>query len=264
MSDEPSRPEHGGETKPDTTNDATTPEAAPGNTAPGSEPIGSETIVPDPIVPQSNAAPSNVSGSSAADAEPPAGEAAASRYLVTPDDEDAAPAPASADGGAKRKVLISVLAVVAVAAIAVAGYFVLSERATADAGDCVSIGRQDENNRADVKTLDCDEDDASYKVGKVLDKSDDACPEEGLYTEVSPADGEGDGYKLCLLPNMSEGACYKPDDGTGFVKTECTGPETIKVTKVIQDSVDLSQCPDSAGMSYPEPKVTYCLAPAEL
>ncbi|MFI9815213.1 LppU/SCO3897 family protein [Saccharothrix variisporea] len=149
-------------------------------------------------------------------------------------------------------------------AVVTAGYFVLRERAAADAGDCVSIGRQDENNRADVKTLGCDEDAASFKVGKVLDKSDEACPEDGLYTEVSPAASAGDGYKLCLLPNMSEGSCYKPDEGTGFVKTDCTGPETIKVTKVIKDSVDLSQCPDSAGMSYPEPKITYCLAPAEL
>ncbi|XVV04344.1 LppU/SCO3897 family protein [Actinosynnema sp. CA-248983] len=236
MSDEPSRPESGGDTGPDTTSGGATPAPAPDTPA-------GETTPP-----------------AEGETKPHDGS---SRYLVTPDDEDDAPAPA-APAGSKRKLLIGALAVVVLAAVAVAGYFVVRERSTADAGDCVSIGRQDDNNRADVKTLDCDENEASYKVGKVLGSSDEACPEEGLYTEVSPVAGVGDGYKLCLLPNMAKGACYKPDDGTGFVKTECTGPETIKVTDVIEGDIDLSRCPDSAGMSYPEPKVTYCLAPAEL
>ncbi|WP_309111784.1 hypothetical protein [Saccharothrix sp.] len=259
MSDEPSRPQAGGENGPDTTSGGATPASTFGATPPGA-------TTPGPITPDTPAGETKpyAEGETKPHAE---GETkphdGSSRYLVTPEHEDDAPAPAS-PAGSKRKLLIGALAVVVLAAVAVAGYFVLSERSTADAGDCVSIGRQDENNRADVKTLDCDDNEASYKVGKVLGSSDEACPEEGLYTEVSPAAGVGDGYKLCLLPNMAKGACYKPDDGTGFVKTDCKGPETIKVTDVIEGDVDLSRCPDSAGMSYPEPKVTYCLAPAEL
>ncbi|MEU7529893.1 hypothetical protein AB0A74_29485 [Saccharothrix sp. NPDC042600] len=258
MSDEP-KPEAPGDPKPDTTTGGATPAAPAGGTTGGTTPGGAT-----PAAPTGDTKPHE------GDTKPHESEAGADqsagsgRYLITPDEEDDAPAPAPAGGGSKRKLLIGVLAVVVLAAVAVAGYFVVSERATADAGDCVSIGRQDENNRADVKTLDCDDNAASYKVGKVLGKSDEACPEEGLYTEVSPAASVGDGYKLCLLPNMAKGACYKPDEGTGFVKTECTGPETIKVTDVIEGDIDLSRCPDSAGMSYPEPKVTYCLAPAEL
>ncbi|WP_433267817.1 LppU/SCO3897 family protein [Actinosynnema sp. CS-041913] len=191
----------------------------------------------------------------------PAGEA--QPYLIAPDDEERAE-PAKA-GSPTRKILIGVLGLV----IVVAGFFAVryfvGNSAAATAGDCVDLIEQPDN-RADVKTLDCDDEKATYKVGKVMDKAEDVCPEEGLYTEVSPASSVGgDGYKLCLLPNMVEGACYQPDESsTGFVKGDCTGTDTFKVTQVIKDVSDLTKCPDSAGFAYPEPAVTYCLAPAEL
>ncbi|MDQ2584448.1 LppU/SCO3897 family protein [Saccharothrix yanglingensis] len=170
--------------------------------------------------------------------------------------------PARGTGGGGKKVLIGVLIVLLVGVVVYGVRMLTNDASNAEAGDCVSLTSQSED-RADVDTLDCSADKASYKVGKVLEATDATCPEDGLYTEIAPASRVGDGFKLCLLPNMAEGACYKPDEGTGFVKTECTGPETIKVTKVIQGSVDLEGCPDAAGMSYPEPAVTYCLAPAE-
>ncbi len=197
-------------------------------------------------------------------AKPAAESGGQQRYLVTPEDDDEPERPAQGGGnsGNLKKVLIGVLAAV----VLVGGFFAIryfvTKGSTASAGDCVSVNMQSDE-RADLKTLDCGDDKASYQVGKVLDKADAVCPEEGLYTEVTPASGAA-GQKLCLLPNMSEGACYKPDEGTGFVKGACTGPEAIKVTKVIKDSTDLTKCPDSAGMSYPEPAITYCLAPAEL
>ncbi|GAB2988288.1 LppU/SCO3897 family protein [Saccharothrix stipae] len=164
------------------------------------------------------------------------------------------------------RVILIIVLVLLLAGVVVYGLWRLtSGPANAEVGDCVSVtaeGDDPDRNRAQVDTVDCDADKASYKVGKVLDAADATCPEEGLYTEIAPT--VGDGYKLCLLPNMVEAACYKPDEGTGFVKTECTGPETIKVTKVIQNSTDLEACPDGAGMAYPEPPVTYCLAPAEM
>ena len=166
-------------------------------------------------------------------------------------------------GGGGRKVLIGVLVVVVLGLVVYGVRYLTSDPANAEVGDCVSVSAEADN-RAEVDTLDCSADRASYKVGKVLDATDATCPEEGLYTEIVPAGGVGDGYKLCLLPNMAEGACYKPDEGTGFVKTECTGPETIKVIKVVEGSADLEACPDGAGMAYPEPPVTYCLAPADM
>lgn len=166
-------------------------------------------------------------------------------------------------GGGGRKILIGVLVVLLIGIVVYGVRYLTSDPANAEVGDCVSVSAEADN-RAEVDTLDCSADEASYKVAKVLETTDATCPEDGLYTEIVPAASVGDGYKLCLLPNMAEGSCYKPDEGTGFVKTGCTGPETIKVVKVIEGSADLEACPDGAGMAYPEPPVTYCLAPAEM
>lgn len=201
--------------------------------------------------PVASAADEPASGAPAAD-EPSAGYA--------PTGGDAA---AGKSGGTAKKIIIGVLVVLLIGVVVYGVRQLTGGSANAEAGDCVSVSAESDN-RADVENLDCSSDQASYKVGKVLEATDATCPEEGLYTEITPAGSVGDGYKLCLLPNMVEGACYKPDDGTGFVKTECTGPETIKVTKVVQGSTDLESCQDGAGMAYPEPAVTYCLAPAEL
>ncbi|MBB5956553.1 hypothetical protein FHS29_003139 [Saccharothrix tamanrassetensis] len=238
--------------KADLTADGTTgpAPAAAGSTA-GATPAPADPATATPAA----AAPAAATPGAAA----PAGEP--SRYLTTPDDEGHEEPARS--GSPLRKILIAALAVIVIVGGFFAVRYFMSNSAAASAGDCVSLTEQSDN-RADVKTLDCGDAKASYQVGKVLDQADAVCPEEGLYTEVSPASSVGDGYKLCLLPNMAEGACYKPDEGTGFVKGDCTGPDAIKVTKVIKDSTDLTQCPDSAGMSYPEPAVTYCLAPAEL
>ncbi|MEU4800984.1 hypothetical protein [Actinosynnema sp. NPDC023587] len=256
MSNEPNQPAEG------------TPEpesAAGGGAGPDAKPGAPAAASP------AEAAPAGRSGASpapgpvpAAPVETPSGETAPGpeRYLIAPDAEEREE-PRSTGGGPVKKILLVGLAVLVV----VGGFFAIryfvNNSAVASAGDCVSLTQQPEN-RADVKSLDCDDDQATFKVGKVLETAEAVCPEEGLYTEVSPAGGPGDGYKLCLLPNMAEGFCYKPDEGTGFVKGECVGTDAFKVTKVIQDSTDLTQCPDSAGMSYPEPAVTYCLAPAEV
>jgi hypothetical protein len=189
-------------------------------------------------------------------AQPPSGATAAHRGDV-PKPGDGAKA--GGDGANARKILIGVLVFLVIGIAAYGVYYVTSGPSKVAAGDCVSV--TEENEKSYVATFDCSADKASYKVGKVVEAGDATCPEEGLYTEVVPDGGTG---RLCLLPNMAEGACYKPDDGTGFVKTECAGPETIKVVKVVEGSRDTEACPDQAGMSYPEPPVTYCLAPAEL
>ncbi|MFI9010382.1 hypothetical protein ACIGNX_24415 [Actinosynnema sp. NPDC053489] len=188
----------------------------------------------------------------------PAGPAAVPGARPTPDDDPAANP--RRDG---RRILIAVLVLVLLGIIAFGVWSLTRGGSHAEAGDCVSVSAQ-QDDRADVETQDCSTDQASFKVGKVLDASDATCPEDGLYTEIVPTDDAGDGYKLCLLPNMVEGGCYKADEGTGFVKTACSGPETIKVTKVVKGSADLAACPDGAGMAYPEPAVTYCLEPAEM
>ncbi|WP_033442966.1 LppU/SCO3897 family protein [Saccharothrix sp. NRRL B-16314] len=165
-------------------------------------------------------------------------------------------------GGTAMKVLVGVLAVVVIAAVAYGVRYLTTDAASAEAGDCVGVAAEADG-RADVSTLDCDADEASFKVGKVLEAADDPCPEEGVYTEIVPNGPVGDGYKLCLIPNMAEGACYGPAEGSGFDRIDCSGPETVKVTKVIRGSTDTTACPSGSGMAYPEPAVTYCLAPAD-
>ncbi|MBB5807322.1 hypothetical protein F4560_007090 [Saccharothrix ecbatanensis] len=173
-----------------------------------------------------------------------------------------APQAHSRSGGSVKKILVGVLAVVVIAAVAYGVRYLTNDAATAEAGDCVGVAAEADG-RADVTTLDCDADKASFKVGKVLEATDDSCPEEGIYTEIVPNGAVGDGYKLCLIPNMAEGSCYGPAEASGFDKIECTGPETFKVTKVIQGSTDTTACPSGSGMAYPEPAVTYCLAAAD-
>lgn len=220
---------------------------APAGDVPPARPVGAVEPGPGAAVP------------GAAPADSTAAPAAATPAAPAPRPADPGSAAAPGGSGNTRKILI-VAAIVVLAAVVVFGVVRLTGGGTPEAGDCVGVTSQTETS-AEVEGLDCDADRASYKVGKVVEGSDASCPEEGLYTEVAQGDS---GTKLCLLPNMVEGACYQPDEaGTGFVKSKCAGPETIKVTKVVQGSTDLEACPDSAGMSYPEPPVTYCLAPAE-
>lgn len=194
----------------------------------------------------------------------PSPGATAARDDPAPRDD---PEPEARSGVDAKKILIGVLVVLLIGVV-VYGVRQLTGAATAEAGDCVTISAETATDtgvtRADVETLDCAADQASFKVGKVLDEGDAGCPEEGVYTEIVPNGEVGDGYKLCLIPNMAEGACYGADEGSGFVRTECSGGDTFKVTKVVQGSADTTACPDGSGMSYPEPAVTYCLAPAEM
>ncbi len=222
---------------------------------PGSSGLGSGSTEPDTTPePGAGAKDAPVSGE---EPSTPAGPTPVAGARTAP----AAEEPGRSGGG--RKVLVGVLVLLLIGLVAYGVRYLTSGSANAEVGDCVSVSAESDN-RAEVDTLDCSADQASYKVGKVLDATDATCPEDGLYTEIVPAGGAGDGYKLCLLPNMAEGSCYKAADGSGFVKTDCTGPDTFKVTKVIQGSADLEACPDGAGMAYPEPAVTFCLAPAEM
>ncbi|MFC0069283.1 hypothetical protein ACFFQW_36200, partial [Umezawaea endophytica] len=162
------------------------------------------------------------------------------------------------------------IAIVAVAIILIAGIvyaftaFGGSDPKDAAAGDCVSLSAASLEESEKVQTVGCDDDKALLLVGKVIGNDTDSCPEASFYQQY-PVEGKpAQGFRLCLLPNLAEGSCYKLDDlSANYVKTECKGVEALKVTKVIKDTDDTGQCPDGAGESYPEPKLTYCFAPAE-
>ncbi|WP_367132916.1 hypothetical protein [Saccharothrix sp. HUAS TT1] len=252
-------------TGPATTGPATTGPATTGPATTGPATTGPATTGAGAGAASAGAASAGAAGAASTGA--PGAGVPVSGFAAPGEQSGAVPAGGGSSGNG-RKILIGVLVVLLIAVVVYGVYRLTSGSAKAEAGDCVSVSAETDD-RADVETLDCSDAKAVYQVGKVLDATDATCPEEGLYTEFPPVgsidDGDGDGYKLCLLPNLSEGACYKPDDGTTeFVKTDCVGPETFKVTKVVQGSTDLEACPDGAGMAYPEPAVTFCLAPAEM
>lgn len=153
--------------------------------------------------------------------------------------------------------------VIAVLAVAVAAAFVFVEFAggpQAKAGECVTVSKGTE-----VASTGCAADNAKFKVGRVLTDSGATCPPgDDEYVQVTPSGGG----KLCLLPNLVEGACYKPsDDEDSWGRATCSGEETVKVTKVIPTAGDGSGCPDDGddqlSIVYPEPPTTYCLAPVQ-
>lgn len=153
--------------------------------------------------------------------------------------------------------------VIAALAVAVAAAFVYVEFAgglRAKAGECVTV-----TNGTEVATTGCGADNAKFKVGRVLTDSGGNCPAgDDEYVQVVPKSGGG---KLCLLPNLVEGVCYRPaDDEDSWGRATCTGEETVKVTKVIPVAGDGSGCPDDADLLsivYPEPPTTYCLSPVQ-
>jgi hypothetical protein len=155
----------------------------------------------------------------------------------------------------KPVLLIAALAVVAAAAV---GYVQFAGGPQAKAGECLS-------GTPDLATTGCTADNARFKVGKVLAETSATCPGgDDEYIQVTPSSGG----KLCLLPNLVEGACYQPaanDDSWG--RSACAGDETIKVAKVIPAAGDDTECPDAGddliSIVYPEPPTTYCLAPVQ-
>ncbi|HEX8870768.1 MAG TPA: hypothetical protein VF821_34200, partial [Lentzea sp.] len=62
-----------------------------------------------------------------------------------------------------------------------------------------------------------------------------------------------------------EGVCYRPaDNDDSWGRSDCSGEETVKVTKVI--TVADGECPDGddlVSIVYAEPPTTYCLAPVQ-
>ncbi|MET8760060.1 hypothetical protein [Lentzea sp. NPDC004782] len=151
---------------------------------------------------------------------------------------------------------VLVIAALAVTAAAAFAFVKFSAGPEARAGECL-VGS------SDVVTTGCTADNARFKVGKVLADPNASCPAgDDEYVQVAPKSGG----KLCLLPNLVEGACYQPsDNGDSWGKAACAGDETVKVTKVLAAAGGDAECPDAGddliSIVYPEPPTTYCLSP---
>jgi hypothetical protein len=158
----------------------------------------------------------------------------------------------------KPVLIIAALAVVAATALV---FVKFSGGPQAKAGECVTV-----TGSADVASTGCTAENAKFKVGKVLADSGGTCPAgDDEYVQVVPSSGGG---KLCLLPNLVEGACYQPaDSDDSWGKSACTGEDTVKVTKVLTAAGGDAECPDGGedliSIVYPEPPTTYCLSPVQ-
>ncbi|RSM59946.1 hypothetical protein DMH04_54960 [Kibdelosporangium aridum] len=162
-----------------------------------------------------------------------------------------------------KKLVLVVTAVLAVAgaALFITVNFIGGPELAAKAGECVAVSNQAEDDRADVANAGCET--ALYKVGTVVADANGKCPPSlSDYAEVVAKSGGG---RLCLVPNLLEGGCYRPvEDTEGWGKSACTDPDAVKVTKIIPGMGDTAGCPETEeGIAYPEPAVTYCLKPVQ-
>jgi hypothetical protein len=180
------------------------------------------------------------------------------------------PPPPGADGGvaaapvpkknAKKSNLIKIgiLVVIAIGVAAFAIIFNKDAPASAKAGDCIKV---DNVADANIEIIDCKSADAMYKVGVTKDDPNAKCPNDN-YLAYSETGGSSD-VRLCMVLLAKEGQCFKPD-GQVKVKSDCTAKEAeFKVTQVVDGSDDPKGCGkgnEAAAVTYPQPKLTLCLA----
>ncbi|MFC6093220.1 LppU/SCO3897 family protein [Saccharothrix lopnurensis] len=134
----------------------------------------------------------------------------------------------------------------------------------ADAGDCLKINSASVTD-SDVEQIDCASPEAAFKVAVRLDSGTGACP-TGDYTEFYTSGGRrGDGYKLCLVLNASEGDCFKQEGTIVAAKTTkvtCGTPDAFKVERVIGSSDENACASGDTAVVYSLPPSTICLTNA--
>ena len=166
------------------------------------------------------------------------------------------PAPTPKKSNAKL-IRIGILVVIAIGVAAFAIIFNKDAPASAKPGDCIKVN---DVAKADIETIDCKSADAMYKVGVTKEDPNANCPSENYlaYTET----GGSSDVRLCMVLIAKEGQCFK-QDGKIQVKTDCAKGAEFKIAKVIDGSDDPKGCGkgnEATAVTYPEPKLTFCLA----
>jgi hypothetical protein len=174
------------------------------------------------------------------------------------------PMPPAKKGGAKVKLVLTLLVV---AGLAVGGYFLnKSAPSSANAGDCINIVSASITDPK-VEKVECGSPNAAYKVAKKLDSASDNCP-EGDYGSYSESGRRSGGFTLCLMLNAAEGDCFKTEGNFVSGKTSkvtCDASASYKISKVVTGSTDKAACgSDGNEVVYSEPATTLCrIAPDE-
>ena len=153
------------------------------------------------------------------------------------------------------------LVLLAIGACVFAAYRLAAPEAGVKAGDCVAMTFTGcGTGQATMAT--CDNEKSMFRVGKVLTRRGENCPDgHDEYTVlVDPKAGT-----LCLLPHLVKGSCYRPGvPEHSWYRAQCTGEGGIKVTEVLAGTTDHSRCPArTEAMSYDEPRITYCYTNAD-
>ncbi|MEU4800985.1 hypothetical protein [Actinosynnema sp. NPDC023587] len=167
----------------------------------------------------------------------------------------------------KKSIAVKILTYVGgllVAALVVYGFnYFTSDAAQTKAGDCASLSGT--RTKPEFKTIDCGAAEANYTVGKVLGGVSESCGGQ-YYDEYTETARRGPDSKLCLVPNYVEGSCYELDNSTnvGYPPVDCAKSDVLKLAKTVKGSDDESACTEGVPMTFSEPKLTYCFAPAEI
>jgi hypothetical protein len=162
-------------------------------------------------------------------------------------------------GGRRRLTVIAIALVVIAAGAFAAVYFTRNDPGKANAGDCIKVNSANEQ-KADVEKIDCNSQEAVFKVAKKLSNDTDKCPTEG-YEKYTQSGGSSGDFALCLMLNGKEGDCFANFETSSKLSRVDCGNADVKVAKVVAGKADDSACDqDGVPLTYPEPATTFCLA----
>lgn len=166
------------------------------------------------------------------------------------------PAPPGKKKGKGGRVALVVLLLIIGTPLAIGLWLSSSRAAYAMPGDCAAASGGQHS--ASLSTVDCGSPEATHRVA-IVAAPDEQCPtpDYSVYTETRRG-ADKPQVKLCLVPILAEGQCYDTADQ----KTACPG--SFMVVKVVEGQSDAALCDatTSVALTYPEPKVTYCVVPA--
>lgn len=176
------------------------------------------------------------------------------------------PRPAPGAWTPSARLVVSVLAVAVsvllAAAVAIAALLVTGHRhgGTYHAGDCVVVASTTAGQLHAAHAA-CDTD-PSFTVAKLTTKTGECAPNG--YDRFGPPSADSGTGRLCLVPNLIVGHCYRLGVAVGMwnlVDCAGAGPATIKVADRL-DTDDAQACGPASPLpprSYPAPPRTYCL-----
>lgn len=176
-----------------------------------------------------------------------------------------------------RTIVFAVIGVLAVVAIGFGGlvaYFVTTTNpSNAQVGDCIDFTVEKAPKAGELfgeavaEKIACAERSAAYKVGVRLDNPTAPCPGEA-YASYFQKGGPFGKFKLCLIPNVTEGDCFleSPTKTDVFPCSEGRRRDAIKVLRIVQGVADERRCQDLGdrdvyAVTYSTPATTICFQP---